>query len=162
MRRLFTDSFVLTVASLCLPAMAQECPIKGSITNSRHASIANAIVTVTHVETGWTRQVLASARGHFQLAQVPQGEYRIEALKPGFKPLVITGGAQCAAVAAALDLQMEEADVSETVALQAKKAGDGSLLTYICGLARGSGCEMLEPGAADSLPDMTVVSSILP
>jgi hypothetical protein len=58
---------------------------------------------------------------------------------------------------------MEEADVAQTeTILEAHKASDGSLLAYICGLARGSGCETIEPNDSGSAFDVTAFSAILP
>ena len=165
MRCTFTYTLMLTVVLcpwLALPGMAQECRITGHITDSRQAAIPNAIVIVTHVYTGSTRQVLSNPHGHFQLMPTPPGEYRIEALKPGFRPLVRTGTAQCSASTADLHLQLEEANVSGVLNLEAQKADDGSLLAYICGLAEGSGCELVQPNGSGAAFDATAVNAIVP
>jgi len=128
-----------------LPVMGQDCRITGSITDAGGSALATAIVTATHLESGFERQVLSNAQGSFQLAPLPAGQYRIDAVKPGFKPLSRTGVFLGEGLASALDLRMEAAAASETVTLEARKTGAGFLLTYVCGLSRGSGCEMLAP-----------------
>jgi hypothetical protein len=120
---------------LSLPLMAQDCRITGHIADANRAGVATAIVTVTQVDSELTRQVLSNADGNFQLARLPQGKYRIDVVKPGFKPLSRIGVELGKNAATTVDLQMEDA----------RKAGAEFLLTYICGISLGSGCEMLEP-----------------
>ena len=158
----FVPPKILLSLWLALPAIAQNCRIVGHITDSRHAVVPNAIVTVTQLDTGLARQVLANAQGEFQLVRMPPGDYRVGALKPGFKPLKRKASALCSASASLLDLQLEESPVSEVVTLEARKAGDGSLLMYICGLARGSGCELLEPSNPASTLDVATLSAVVP
>jgi carboxypeptidase family protein len=131
--------------SLSLPALAQNCRITGRVLDNNRAAVATAVVTATQVDSGLKRQVLSNSQGYFQLAQLPPGSYRIEAVKPGFAPLSRTGVDLEAGMTITLDLQMKEAEVSETVTLEARKTSAESLIVYICGLWLGSGCEMLEP-----------------
>lgn len=60
------------------------------------------------------------------------GDYRIEAVKPGFKPLSRTGVELGPDSTATVDLRMEDVEVSEAVTLEARKASPGSLLVYLC------------------------------
>jgi hypothetical protein len=158
MKRKLTLGLYHAAVPLCLwislPALGQDCRLAGHILDHSRAPVATAVVTVTHVDSGSKRQVLSNARGYFQLAPLPPGNYRIEAVKPGYKPLARTGVELGVGMTTAMDLQMAEAEVSETVTLEARKTGAESLLVYICGLSRGSGCEMLEPalGASQSDP----------
>jgi hypothetical protein len=130
---------------LCWPVMGQDFGISGQVRDASRIAVATAVVTATSAESGSTRQVLSNAQGHFRLDRLPPGQYRIEAVKPGFKPLLRTGVGLGVGLTANVDLQMEEAEASETVILQARKTSTGSLLVYICGLSQGAGCEMLEP-----------------
>jgi hypothetical protein len=136
---------VLLCCWLSVPAIGQDCRITGRITDADGSALATAIVTATHLESGFERQVLSNAQGSFQLAPLPAGQYRIDAVKPGFKPLSRTGVDLAAGLNHAVDLHMEAAAVSETISLEARKVGAGFLLAYVCGLSRSSGCEMLTP-----------------
>jgi len=76
---------------LILPVMAQDPLITGHITDASRTAVATAVVTVIQVDSGSRRQVLSSAKGFFQLAPLPPGRYRIDVVKPGFKPLSRAG-----------------------------------------------------------------------
>jgi len=149
MERKFNWGLYQVAVPLCLwfslPAVGQDCRITGHVIDAGRAAVASAIVTVTQLDSGSSRQVLSNTQGYFQLAALPPGTYRIDAMKPGFKPLSRTGVELSPGSAFTLDLRMEDAEVSETVSLEARKSGAESLLVYICGLSLGSGCEMLEP-----------------
>src|ERR1700683_2175089 len=125
-----------------LPALGQDCGITGHVFDASRAALATAVVTVTQVDSGSRRQVLSNAQGYFRLSPLSPGNYRIEAVKPVLKPQAQKFVELDRGSAATVDLQMEEAEVSETVTLEARETGAGSLLAYICGLSAGSGCEM--------------------
>lgn len=76
-------ALVLTNASL-----AQDSVLAGRITAYDLAPVPIAVVTVIQLDTGWKRAVLSDGRGSFVLHGLPPGEYRVEAVKPGFKPAV--------------------------------------------------------------------------
>ena len=114
-----------------LSALAQNSLIIGHITDANRDAVTTAVVTVTQLGSGSRRQVLSNARGVFQLAPLAPGRYRIDVVKPGFKPLLRSGVELGANLAANVDLQMEHAE-----------AGTTSLLAYICGLSAGSCCEI--------------------
>jgi hypothetical protein len=132
-----------------LPLLEQDSRITGRITDSDGAVVAAAVVTATQVDSGATRHVLCNAQGYFQLAPLPPGKYRIEAVKPGFKPLLRTGVGLGSGLTASVRLQMD------------REAGAGSLLTYMCDFALGSGCEILETRSPSAAPDVTAASDLL-
>jgi len=141
---------------LSLPATAQDCRIAGRITDAGKTAVATAIVTATQVDSGSKRQVLSNAQGYFQLAPLPPGQYRIEAAKPGFKPLSPEGVSLGPGSTTTMDLQMENADIS-SVALEVRRGDAGFLLAYICGLSAGSGCETLAPEDPAAILDTAVL-----
>ncbi|HXM43659.1 MAG TPA: carboxypeptidase-like regulatory domain-containing protein [Bryobacteraceae bacterium] len=103
----------------------------GRVTDAAGTAVATAIVMTTQVDSGWKRQVLSNAQGYYQLAALPAGTYRIEAVKPGFKPLSRTGVSLSPGATATVDLRMETAELSEPTSLEARKAGSGFPLTYL-------------------------------
>jgi hypothetical protein len=135
MKRMVRSCFNPAAVCLCLSfahlAMAQDSRVMGHITDAGDSAVSTAIVTATQVDSGWKRQVLSNAQGYYQLAPLPPGTYRIEAVKPGFKPLAHTGVGLAPGIAATVDLRMEDAEVSETTALQARKTGSGFPLAYL-------------------------------
>ena len=125
----------------------------GHITNASGAVVTAAVVTATQVDSGSARQLLSNAQGAFQLTALPPGEYRIEAVKPGFDPVLRTGVVLRPGLTATLSLQMDRASVSAKV----------TTLTYMmCDFSLGSGCEMLETGSSGSATDVTAMSILVP
>jgi hypothetical protein len=147
---------------LSLPLAAQDCRIAGRITDAGRTAVATAIITATQVDSGAKRQVLSNAQGYFQLAPLSAGQYRIEAAKPGFKPLSPRAVSLSPGSAATVDLQMENTQASEPVALEVRRLNAGFLLAYICGLSTGSGCETLAPEDPASMFDAAVIKAYLP
>jgi len=135
MKRRLSCCFYLAAVPLglwsALPAMGQDSRVAGHITDTSRAEVGTAIVTATQVDSGWKREVLSNAQGYYQLAPLPPGKYRIEAVKPGFKAFCRTDVELSPSIAATVDLQMEDAGVSETNSLEARKIGPGFLLTYL-------------------------------
>jgi hypothetical protein len=150
--------------SLCLwvslPALAQDFRITGHVTDASRAALASVIVTATNVDSGSTHEVLSTSQGYFQFARLPPGSYRLEALKPGYRLLSRTEVSPATGRAATVELQMEGAQVSETVTLEARQTAAGFLLAYLCNVSPGSGCEMLD--SADASFDATAVKFLLP
>jgi hypothetical protein len=136
---------------LCVPLLAQDSRITGRISDASGGVVTAAVVTATQIDSGSTRQVLSNAQGSFQLA-LPPGEYRMEAVKPGFEPLLRTGVVLKPGLAATVSLQMDRASAPATL----------TMLLYMCDFSLGSGCEMLETGNPGSAPDPTAVRVLVP
>ena len=137
---------------LCLPLLAQDSRLAGRISDASGTVVTAAVVTATQVDSGSTRQVLCNAQGSFQLTALPPGEYRIEAAKPGFEPVLRTGVVLRPGLTATVSLQMDRARASAKV----------TMLTYMCDFSLGSGCEMFETGSPGSVPDTTTVRVLVP
>ncbi len=106
------------VASLLTPQPASAQfggAIQGTITDSQKAVVADAIVTVTHTETGVTREAVTSADGVFRVLSLGPGAYRVQAVKPGF----LTGERDSVTVGinetVRLDFTLDVSGVAESV-----------------------------------------------
>ena len=141
---------------------AQDSGIAGRITDAAGNVVATAVVTATQVDSGARRQVLCSALGRFRIAGLLPGNYRIEAVKPGFKPLLRTGIDLTSGSTATLDLQMDDKAISETAVFAARAGGSASILASMCAFAPRSGCEMAEAVKASFVLDMTAFREFLP
>jgi hypothetical protein len=58
--------------------------IQGTVTDSQKGVVADAVVTVTNVTTGITREAMTSNDGVFRVPSLGAGEYRVQVAKPGF------------------------------------------------------------------------------
>jgi hypothetical protein len=76
---------LLALLAWPVPALAQfSGAIQGTITDSQKALVADAIVTVTHTESGVTRESITSSEGVFRVLSLGPGAYRVQVVKPGF------------------------------------------------------------------------------
>ncbi|HVP47560.1 MAG TPA: carboxypeptidase-like regulatory domain-containing protein [Bryobacteraceae bacterium] len=94
--------------------------LRGTITDVQSAVIPTAIVTLTNVENGSTRQSVTSAVGEYQFLQIAPGTYTITAEKPGFTRESKTGIVLLVNTPATLDLRMEIGTASESVNVEAE------------------------------------------
>lgn len=71
---------------LLTPAYAQfSSAIQGTITDTSAAVVPGAVVRVTNVTTGITRDVTSMADGTYRVLSLPPGSYRITVEKAGFR-----------------------------------------------------------------------------
>ena len=73
------------MAVLATPAFAQEATIVGAVTDPTGASVPNAAITITNVETGQTRNLTSSSEGQYVAPDLHIGRYTVRAVAPGFK-----------------------------------------------------------------------------
>jgi hypothetical protein len=64
--------------------MNQRAEVSGTVVDQSGASVAGATITLHQVSTANTRTTHAAADGHFALAALPPGSYRVEISSPGF------------------------------------------------------------------------------
>src|SRR5262245_57608767 len=80
-------------AAILVPAVvvaqAVTGTILGTVTDDTGAVLPGATVTLTHVETGRTRVVVADASGQFTAPSLPTGAYTLSAELAGFKTVSI-------------------------------------------------------------------------
>ncbi len=70
-----------------LPVFAQTSTgrISGLVTDPSNASVADATVTVTNLETAAARNVQTDGSGNYAITDLPIGSYKVEVTKQGFK-----------------------------------------------------------------------------
>ncbi len=81
-------AFVIVFAGR-LSAQDATGKITGSVTDSSHAAVSGAKVTVTNTATNVGHETTSDRSGSYQVLQLPIGKYRITAESPGFDKAVI-------------------------------------------------------------------------
>src|SRR4051812_47212707 len=80
----------LSAALLCLvlpSAMAQfTSSIQGIVTDESGAAVPEAVVNVTNIESGVSRQANTSTEGLYRVINLGPGNYRVNVVVPGFAP----------------------------------------------------------------------------
>jgi hypothetical protein len=90
MKTVRTLCFALILALCCLSwtaalrAQSVTAELSGQVTDTSGGSIAKATVTAVNTATGLSRTVQTSDGGHYYLASLPSGEYRVTVDHSGF------------------------------------------------------------------------------
>ncbi|MCX6628796.1 MAG: TonB-dependent receptor, partial [Candidatus Solibacter sp.] len=126
--------FVCSAA--CLLAQSDRGVISGSVKDSSGASVPEARVTVTHVQTNVASNTVTTSTGVFAVPALPVGSYRLVVEKAGFKlsihgPMELNGGSgiQVDAVLEIGTAQQSVVVTSDTQMLQTESARVQSAIT---------------------------------
>jgi hypothetical protein len=76
----------LSVARLY--AQGATATVSGTVTDSSGAAIPEAAISVRNTGTGVTRPLVSDGQGHYNVPDLPIGNYDIQAVKPGFQTVV--------------------------------------------------------------------------
>jgi hypothetical protein len=107
------------------PALSQTratAGIYGSVLDAQGAIISGAEVTLQHVTTNQTRNVLSNPAGEYSFPLLPVGEYRMSATHPGFKRFQETGILLQVNDNVKIDVRLEVGEVSTEVNVEGSAA----------------------------------------
>ena len=96
-------------------AQAVTGTIHGTVTDASGAILPGATVTLTHMETGRTRVVVADPTGEFTAPSLPTGTYSLTAELQGFKTISISDIRLGVDQRLRFGVKLEVGTVSETV-----------------------------------------------
>jgi hypothetical protein len=114
----------LLVAAFAAPAVAQILygSLVGNVTDPSHAAVANATVTITHVETNQTRTTTTNEVGQFTFPTIPGGAYNIKVTAQGFKTAVTEGLAVSTNAVTRADFELVVGTLAESIVVAAESA----------------------------------------
>jgi len=110
------------VPNLSAQSQASNGQIEGTVLDSRGAYVPDALISVTNVESGATREVSSGNSGVYRFPLLPLGNYRIIAEAPNFKRFVRDGIILSAGEIATIDIQLEAGTIAESVTVSADSA----------------------------------------
>src|SRR5215467_7070978 len=84
----FRFTIFFAAAALCF-AQSERGNITGVVTDATNAAIPNAPVKVTNLGTNALTQVVASASGEYNAANLGVGTYRVEVSMTGFQSAIV-------------------------------------------------------------------------
>ncbi len=117
MKRLIALIFVF--AASILPLAAQTSSLAGAVKDSQNALIPFAVISLTNVDNGTSRQILSGDDGTYSFLQMPPGTYKLEAKLPGFSVFAREVRLQVD-TPATLNIALEIGQVTETVSVTAE------------------------------------------
>lgn len=79
----------LTALLGAFACMAQESSITGNVRDASGAEIANAVVTVTNNQQGFTRTASTNGSGDYLVSGIPPGTYDVNVKAPGFQQYTV-------------------------------------------------------------------------
>jgi len=124
---------------LSVPAHAQRftATIRGAVTDSTHAVIVGAKVTVTGEATGLTRSTTTNSAGIYSFPDVPVGSYQVEVEFAGFKSAVRTRIELNVADVRQVDFQLETGAITEQVSVESNALAVKTVGGDVAGLVTG-------------------------
>lgn len=107
--------YVCLLVWTALFAQSFHGALRGQITDSAGAAIAEAMVTLTEEATGLARSSISSSTGEFNFPSLNPGVYTLQVTAPGFKKFERKTIDVPTQAAVTVDARMQVGDVSETV-----------------------------------------------
>jgi hypothetical protein len=79
-------ALLLALTPLCAIAQSSNGSISGVVTDDSGAILPGVTVTATNVATGVNRTAVSNEKGHYEVALLPPGTYRVSSELSGFQP----------------------------------------------------------------------------
>lgn len=108
---------LLLVSTSPVNAQVSTSTILGTVTDRSGAVIPNAQVTVTNIQTNFSRTVATNESGQYSVRFLPTGAYRVEASADGFKKFSQSGIILDIERSARVDPVMDLGTITETIAV---------------------------------------------
>ncbi len=112
-------ALVVTPQTLLAQSSAINATIEGIIKDSTGGVLPGVTVTVTNMDTGIYRSVVANEAGLYRAQLLPLGAYRVEAELAGFKKFAQEGVTLNAGMTASVNITLDVGQVSETITVSA-------------------------------------------
>ncbi len=121
--RAVTITLFVCLLAVCLPSlMAQTAAtgsLQGTVTDASGASIPNATVTLTSIDTGQERTSTTGGDGTYRFPLLPPGTYKLKFAAGGFKGAEATGVKVNVTESPVFDQKLEVGTASEQVTVEA-------------------------------------------
>src|SRR5215467_2362904 len=94
--------------------------IRGTVTDSSGAVVANASVTVLDIKTGATRETKTNSHGEYQMFGLPSGNYKVTIASAGMSSKDITGIVLSGSDVISADAVLKVSSTNEQVVVSAE------------------------------------------
>ena len=113
---------MLLLSALPLRGQAVKASLVGAITDSSGAVVPGADITITEVNTNFSRSATTNESGYYVFSNLNPGVYRVEAKLTGFKTAVKDKVEVLVNTTVRADLQLQPGAISEVVTVSAEAA----------------------------------------
>ena len=107
--------FVILIFTSASLAQVGRASITGTVTDPSGAVVSNVAVTVTNLDTGIVSPSVTNSVGIYSVPDLPPGNYSVEFLKEGFKPVKLTGVSLHVDQVAQLNAALAMGSITQTV-----------------------------------------------
>ena len=119
LRVLLAVGFLLLLA-VQLPAQSSGSgAISGVVTDPSGAVVPDVQITAKNLQTGDTRAVHSGPQGSYTISALPPGDYSVEAIKSGFKSMIVSPFTVHTTNTEALNVKLEVGTTGESVSVEA-------------------------------------------
>ncbi len=99
--------------------------ITGTVTDPSGADVAGATVRVYDASNNLVGTATTDAEGNYEVSGLPEGNYRVEVARPGFRNYAESGVAVAGGEEVSKDVELQVGTASETLAMMAPAASPG-------------------------------------
>src|SRR6266478_5231201 len=124
-------------ASSAVQAQITTAALRGGVTDEQGAAIAGAEVTITNVDTGFTRTVTSAGDGEYNFPDLPLGTFKIRVTHSGFKASEQIGIVLHASDSLVFNSVLKLGSVSEQVTVEASAVQVETTNGELAGLING-------------------------
>ena len=137
-RKWFLFFALIVLLALAVPAFAQEATIVGTVTDPTGATVPNASIAITNVDTGQVRRVSSNEVGQYLAPNLHIGKYLLRAEASGFKSVEQKDVTLAVGDRLRLDFALELGSASEQVTVEASPVAVQSDTSEVSGVISGS------------------------
>lgn len=110
---------LLLAVPFAVRAQVTTAAVRGTVSDEQGAALAGAEVTITNVETGFSRTTTAGSDGVYNFPDLPLGLFKIRATHTGFKSAEQTGITLHVNDSLVINISLKVGAVSESVTVEA-------------------------------------------
>ena len=159
---LFGALMLLLAIPFAAHAQVITAAVRGAVTDEQGASIAGAEVTITNVETSFSRAATTGSDGVYTFPDLPLGLYKIRATHAGFKSSEQTGITLHANDSLVVNVGLKVGAISESVTVEASPIGVETTTGELSGLIQSSQVAELPLNGRNFMQLLTLVPGVAP
>jgi len=159
---LFGALMLLLAVPFAAHAQVTTAAVRGAVTDEQGAAIAGAEVTITNVETGFSRTTTTGGDGEYNFPDLPVGLYRIGATHAGFKSAEQTGITLHANDSLVINVGLKVGAVSEHITVEASPIAVETTNGELSGLIQGSQVDELPLNGRNFMELLTLIPGVAP